>query len=134
MLNYQHHTIPPTKYTPNVEWRISEEGISLLLAGSTEMENVVEWYEPVFTWLEHALTQTFRDIPFRLTLALNYVNTSSSKMLLELLDRLREEYEGTERSVYAEYIVEVGDEDIADAACELFSEWKSDHFTIGWKN
>jgi hypothetical protein len=132
MPNNQQHSIPATKLTPALKWSISGSEISLSLKGSTEMEDVVAWYAPIFAWLESVLAHTYREIPFALTLQLNYVNTSSSKALLDLLDRLREEYESTERSIHAVYVVDEGDEDIESAARELFADWKIERYTIRW--
>jgi hypothetical protein len=74
-----------TRSTPLI--RFDREESTLLISGESYPENSFEFYAPVIAWVQVALTQLDR---FRLTLSISYMNSSSVKCLLDLLDLLEE--------------------------------------------
>jgi hypothetical protein len=56
------------------------------IAGVSLPEDVFEFYAPVFSWIEEYLKQPNQKT--ELNVKLNYFNTSSSKIILEILNKL----------------------------------------------
>lgn len=76
----QDYLISADKKTPEVKLLTSGE---LLIAGCSLPENVVQFYAPVFSWLEE-----FRKISpagISLTLDFEYLSSSSAKIILDIL-------------------------------------------------
>lgn len=61
----------------------------LAITGESYPENAAAFYEPVFEWLTDFLAQQ-GDKPVTVNLQLVYINSSSSKIILNLLDMLDE--------------------------------------------
>ena len=74
-----------TRSTPLI--RFDQEDSTLLISGESYPENSFEFYAPVLAWVHVALTQLDR---LRLNLSISYMNSSSVKCLLDLLDLLEE--------------------------------------------
>lgn len=74
--------IARTKYTLAVDFN-ADTGV-LEMAGSSYPENTLEFFQPVFDWLEEFAAKPGQ--PVTLRLRLNYLNTSSSKCILEVLE------------------------------------------------
>jgi len=68
----------------------SEKG-TIKIEGSSYPEDAMAFFEPVFTWVEEYISQA--DNPLSVHLAINYLNTSSTKCLFDLIDILEEYYE-----------------------------------------
>jgi hypothetical protein len=67
--------------------RFEPESATLFIAGESFPENSFEFYEPVMNWLQEALEA----LPgLRLDINVNYMNSSSTKCMLDLLDLLEE--------------------------------------------
>ena len=77
--------IEPTKTTPKVLY--TAELAELLIAGESYPENSFAFFRPVFEWLHTELP-----LLERLTLKVNisYMNSSSTKCVLDILDLLSE--------------------------------------------
>lgn len=75
--------LPPTDTTPHV--RYDETTAILRFEGESYPENVSQFYEPVFAWLHEFLAEK---PAFKVVLAFSYLNTSSTKVLLDLLLQL----------------------------------------------
>ncbi|HEX2936371.1 MAG TPA: DUF1987 domain-containing protein [Bacteroidales bacterium] len=74
------------KRTPLVDFKVSGE---LKLEGRSIPENPVGFYEPILKWVNDAYKLHLKDVVF--TIKLEYFNTSSSKILMQLI-RLLEKY------------------------------------------
>jgi sulfatase maturation enzyme AslB (radical SAM superfamily) len=72
--------IEPTNNTPLIDFYTSGK---LILAGSAHAENAKEFFDPVIAWIEELAVP---EVDF--DLILEYINTSSAKKLLELLQKL----------------------------------------------
>lgn len=65
---------------------------NLTIEGKSILENAIRFYEPILEWIEK-----YCDNPAELTtlnLKLEYFNTSTSKFLLAIIERLEELYQG----------------------------------------
>jgi hypothetical protein len=76
--------IEGTKSSPNV--RLDPTAGVFEICGQSYPENAAKFYDPVIRWLDEYLGAS-TDL-LTLTIRLVYLNTSSSKMMLTLFDRL----------------------------------------------
>ncbi len=79
-------TLVPTASTPEV--RFDPESGVLLLKGESYPENSLELFRPILSWVEDFLKST--TLPVKLEIGLTYLNTSSIKSLMDLLDLLED--------------------------------------------
>jgi len=79
--------IAATKYTPKISF--DAEKNLLELRGETYPENTAEFYAPVFQWLDQYLDQLPKT-PVTVNLEINYFNSSSSKVLMDMFDKFEE--------------------------------------------
>jgi hypothetical protein len=91
----------------------------LCLAGESYPENTFEFYRPIIAWLGDFLARDPR--PLTLEIRLSYLNTSSIKCLIDLLDDLEEAHQAG-RSVALNWYYDQDD----DRAMELAEEFKED--------
>jgi len=103
--------IEGTAKTPSV--RFSAESSILELQGRSIPENSIEFYQPVYDWLDAyargpAQTTTVR-------IQLEYFNTSSSKCLLDVLRKLEALHKSGKSAVKVEWMYEDEDEDMMEA-------------------
>ena len=80
--------IEQTKGTPQIDFN-PEDNI-LRIKGQSYPENAFKFYEPIFTWLDEYLVEAKGEIAIEIEFKLPYINSSSSKCILMLLDRLQE--------------------------------------------
>lgn len=86
-----------TKSTPHIRFD-PEKGI-LLMEGQAYPENSTQFFEPILSWIEAFLGET-KD-PVVLDATLTYLNTSSSKAMMMILDLLEDAYvDGLDVKVY----------------------------------
>ncbi len=111
-----HLKLDNTKYSVRVDFN-PETGI-LELDGASYPENASEFYQPIFDWIKQYTVEIKKEIV--LNLRLNYLNTSSTKCMLDIIDLL-EEYcsEGGKVTINWYYVED--DEDIRETG-EEFSE------------
>jgi hypothetical protein len=83
--------IQPTKNSPLVEFSANGK---MVISGSIFPENAREFFDPLIDWVMHlnAETATF-------DLTIEYINTSSAKKLLELLQKMERNNQIKERNV-----------------------------------
>jgi hypothetical protein len=77
--------IEATKYTPEISFNAHTN--ILKIKGETYPENTAEFYSPVFDWLDNYLAQ-LNDQTVTVNIEIIYFNSSSSKVLMDLFDRL----------------------------------------------
>jgi len=88
----------------------------ILVRGDSYPENSFELYRPLIDWVETFLAQPGR--PLRLDIELLYMNTSSVRVLMDLLDLLESAFRGgREVSVFWHY--DADNERIAELAAEF---------------
>lgn len=85
------------------------------LSGKSLPEDVKEFYNPLLKWLK-----SYADSPnpsTTLKIKMDYFNTASSKMILELFEVLNEMHEAG-KSVVIEWYYQEDDEDMQDAGAD----------------
>ena len=78
-------TIQPTKSTPEVIFD-AEEGL-LMISGESYPENSFEFYAPIIGWVKKSLSVSEK---LFLSINVSYMNSSSTKCILDLLDLFEE--------------------------------------------
>ena len=74
--------IKPDKSTPLVY--MDAENNQVMIEGRSYMENPQVFYEPIILWMREFLSVI--DKESTLTLKIDYLNTSSTKMIMDILD------------------------------------------------
>jgi hypothetical protein len=79
-------TVPGTASTPEIsaDWAAGR----LVMRGDSYPENSFEFFQPVIDWVERYLAEA--DRPLNVDLFLLYLNTSSIRALMDILDLLEE--------------------------------------------
>ena len=78
--------IEKTKSTPEV--RFDPQNNTLAINGQSYPENAFKFYEPIFTWLEEYLQDARQGVVLEFYYYMPYINTSSSKCIMMLLEKL----------------------------------------------
>ena len=81
--------IEKTKGTPEVIF--DPEKNTLVLKGQSYPENAFKFYQPIFEWVDQYLAQFNSAI--LMEVKLSYINTSSSKCIMMLLEKLEEAFQ-----------------------------------------
>lgn len=116
-------SIEATKSSPRVVYDGETE--TLEISGESYPENSFEFFAPLFTWLQEELPRLKRLV---LRVHIQYMNSSSTKCMLDILDILSEQAaEGSDISVRWYY--DAGNERALDLA-EEFKEDLELSFTI----
>ena len=106
-----------TTSTPDVD--ANWEAGRLRMGGDSYPENSFDIFQPVIDWLESFLTTETR--PILLELSLVYLNTSSVRVLMDMLDILEEAHQGG-RGVEVVWLCNENNERVG----ELAEEFKED--------
>lgn len=104
--------IQGTKMTPTIELDIQQSIFSI--KGTSRPENTKAFYQPVFDWFETYFKNQAATVEFEI--CLNYFNTSTSKILLDLLEYFEEKAADQVKIIW---IYENGDEEMKEAGEEL---------------
>ncbi|MCK4766338.1 MAG: DUF1987 domain-containing protein [Candidatus Aminicenantes bacterium] len=107
-----------------------ENGI-LEMAGSSYPENALDFFGPVIDWIKNYITEINKKIV--MNISLNYINTSSTKCLLDIFEIL-EQYHKSSGSVYVNWYYEENDEDIFETGEELGEDFHFPIDFISYKN
>lgn len=90
--------IDATKSTPFVSF--DPQSSKLTIHGQSYPENAFKFYEPILKWIDDYLDLLDSDIPVQVELHLPYINTSSTKCFMMLLEKFEEAYqEGKQVSI-----------------------------------
>lgn len=101
-----HISIKGSRNSPEVI--INPEKNLFEISGRSNMENAIEFYNPVLEWMSLYGNQYF-DKGFQFNFKLRYFNTPSSKMLLKVLQKLDEIY-SKEKAIKINWYYEEDDE------------------------
>ena len=82
--------IPGTKYT--LEINFDPDTGHLEMAGSSYPENAVEFFQPIFEWLENYVSKVKNSI--LLSLNFDYLNSISTRCIINILEILEMYYNG----------------------------------------
>ncbi|HPD95415.1 MAG: DUF1987 domain-containing protein [Bacteroidales bacterium] len=105
--------ITGTGETPNVVLDVLNNNFEI--SGKSLPEDVKEFYNPILRWFK-----TYSETPndkTTLKMKMDYFNTASSKMILELFELL-DEMHGSGKSVEVEWYYQEDDEDMMDAGTD----------------
>ncbi len=97
--------------TPTISFD-SGSGV-LEIKGKSIPENSLEFYKPVFDWLDKYTASPAQSTEFRVQL--EYFNTSSSKCLLDLFRKLEATATAGKSKVKVSWFYEADDEDMMEA-------------------
>ena len=112
--------IEPTEHTPGVDF--NPDTGRLVLTGRSHPENAIAFYDPVFEWLESYLEK-----PSALTelhVDLDYLNSISHKMVLEILKNTRKVMEMGKR-MNVKWYYEEEDEKMMEEGKAIASEFET---------
>ena len=111
--------IEKTKSTPEIQF--DAHSCKLRIEGQSYPENAFKFYEPVFAWLDEHLRQIEQEVVLEIFFHMPYINTSSSKCVMMLLEKLDNAYkDGRKVAVRWSYDVE------NETALECAEEFKED--------
>lgn len=105
-----------TNKTPQLDFNANEG--RFLIAGRSIPENSIEFYKPLFEWLDNYVSQAKSNTI--LDVKLEYFNTSSSKCLVEIFRKL-EALQQKNDNVLINWFYEEDDEDMQESG-EDFQE------------
>ncbi|MGE5396968.1 MAG: DUF1987 domain-containing protein [Chitinophagales bacterium] len=111
--------IEATKLTPYVEFD-PQLGICKLV-GQFLPENAMHFFEPLFAWVQQFLRDLQKETIFQFTI--QYINTSSSKCMMDLIDILDEAYCNGQK-VSVQWYYDEGDESLFKCAEEFCQDIK----------
>lgn len=118
--------IEGTKSTPTV--RLDFEKNMLFLQGQSYPENAFKFYEPIFQWVDEYLEKLDSVVLVQIDFNLPYINTSSSKCIMMLLEKLDKAYESGKKLSLKWYYDEDNESELECA--EEFKEDLNLPFTI----
>lgn len=109
--------IEDTTKTPSVEFLINGE---LRIAGRSIPENAVDFFNPLINWVKSLKASLPPSITF--TVELEYINTSSSKLLLDLFRILDGIFLSNKSKVEIIWMYDYEDEDSRDESDSYISD------------
>lgn len=81
--------IEGTKSTPEIDFNAEKN--RMIIEGQSYPENSFKFYDPIFQWIEEYIkTASEQNVLFEINLS--YLNTSSAKSIMYILDILEEAY------------------------------------------
>ena len=107
--------IPATKYTLEVNLDAAT-GI-LEMSGSSYPENAMDFFQPIFNWIKKYLVDSPKKIV--LNLKISYLNTSSAKCILDILEILEQYYKESNSDVSVNWYYAKDDEDTLEMGEEI---------------
>lgn len=84
-------SIPDTKSTPQV--LLDPDNNTIFLQGQSYPENAFKFYEPILQWVDDYLVQLDTTAEVTIDFHFPYINTSSSKCLMMLLEKFDDAYQ-----------------------------------------
>jgi len=110
--------IPPTKSSMEVHFD-KDTGI-LEMKGASYPENALDFFGPVNEWIRKYISEINK--PMILNIYLNYLNTSSTKCLLDIFE-VFEQYHYSGGSLKINWYYAEDDEDIMETGQELAEDF-----------
>ena len=106
--------ITGTKYTMEINFN-KETGV-LDMAGSSYPENALEFFHPIINWIKNYISEVHKQLV--MNIRLNYLNTSSTKCILDIFEIL-DQYYKSGGDVKLNWYYAGDDEDIKETGEEL---------------
>ncbi|WGS64044.1 DUF1987 domain-containing protein [Marinitoga aeolica] len=110
--------IEPTKATPEIDF--DPEKNILSIKGESYPENSFDFYNPIFEWLENYFDNLANNEKVIFKFDISYLNTSSTKSIMFILDILEEAYENNKNIIINWYYDE--DNEFSYEIAENFME------------
>ncbi|WP_020531764.1 DUF1987 domain-containing protein [Flexithrix dorotheae] len=126
----ENFSIPSSTYIPRIDFN-SETNI-LEIEGESYHEYTVEFFKPVFEWLENYLGDPGKEITFNFRMT--YFNTSSSRRFLEILNMLEEYQNEMDGNVTINWFYEENDVDMLESGEEYEEDVELDFNLIPYTN
>ncbi len=82
--------VDATRSTPEIVFDSANNTLSI--KGQSYPEDAFGFYEPLFKWIDQYLEQLNEEATVLIDFTLPYINTSSSKCIMMLLEKLEEAY------------------------------------------
>lgn len=82
--------IEQTKGTPRIDF--DPDNNIMRIKGQSYPENAFKFYEPIFKWTDEYLETAVGEISIEIEFSLPYINTSSSKCIMMLLEKFENVY------------------------------------------
>lgn len=111
--------IEPTEHTPGIDFNPATG--KLVLTGRSLPENAIEFYDPVFEWLDSYLKSAPQVT--ELHVDLDYLNSISHKMVLEILKNTRKVME-MGKNMHVKWYYEEEDEKMMEEGKAIASEFE----------
>ncbi len=111
--------IEKTKYSLEIK-TLQNKGI-IQMSGASYPENAIEFFKPIIDWINEYIQKIGKKLS--LELRINYQNTSSSKMILDIIDIL-EEYYKQNGDVKVIWFYDEEDEDVYETGEELKEDFE----------
>ncbi|HJV44578.1 MAG TPA: DUF1987 domain-containing protein [Bacillota bacterium] len=83
--------IEATKSSPKIEFNPIQH--VLAIKGQSYPENAFKFYEPIFYWVDDYLQAVEDEVTIEVDFVLPYINTSSSKCIMMLLDKFEDAFQ-----------------------------------------
>ncbi len=115
--------IKPTKCTPEIVFDPEKGAFSIY--GASYPENAYEFYTPIIDWIDNFIKNE-KDKNVELNVKMQYFDTSSSKCLLIILEKL-ESFHKNNNKVNVNWLYHEDDFDSLESAEELFIGLKLPH-------
>ena len=106
--------ISGTEDTPEIKFNSASNEFHI--SGRSLPEDVTSFYKPVFEWLDAFLSTTSQKSVFKFKL--EYFNTASSKIILDILMKLEEVKEERGSDITVEWFYDESDDDMLEAGEE----------------
>jgi hypothetical protein len=103
-----------TEDTPEINF--NSQANEFLISGRSLPEDVTTFYKPVFEWLEVFLAK--KDLKAIFKFKLEYFNTASSKIILDILMKLEEIKQENGSDLKVEWFYDESDDDMLEAGEE----------------
>lgn len=114
-----------TEDTPEIIYDVASNEFSI--SGRSLPEDVTSFYTPVFEWLNVFSTQTINKTIFKIKL--EYFNTASSKIILDILMKLEDIISSNKNEIVVEWHYSENDDDMLEAG-EEYAELVEIPFTL----
>ena len=106
--------ISGTEDTPEINF--NSQSNEFFISGRSLPEDVTSFYKPVFEWLDAYLGKA--DLKAVFKFKLEYFNTASSKIILDILMKLEEAKEEQGSDITVEWFYDEADDDMLEAGEE----------------
>jgi len=105
--------IPKTNKTPEVNFQLDG---SMTMTGVSIPENVLSFYQPIIDWLQNFESENLNSVC--LTLTLDYLNTSSLRILLDILEII-DNYKNKGATIKFIWKYEADDDDLLELGQDI---------------